>query len=87
MDDSVEIMSATTFLAKCNDRGHQIDISIVENLRSIAGVEKALLTHVNFKGHEYCIAVSSKVKSPKGLSRVSSTIRRQPNIIAVTKLA
>ena len=80
-------MSLVTFLAKCNDRQHETDLWTVEDLRSIAGVEKALSIGVNFQGQEYCIVVNSKVRSSKDIPKILAKIKRQPHITAVTQLA
>ncbi len=79
------MMKSSIFLAKCNDKDHSMDSIIVEDLNQISEIKNAVVTHVNFRGEEYCISISTKGLSSDKLVKLPTKIKRQQNIVDVTK--
>lgn len=79
------MMKNSIFLAKCNDKDHSMDSIIVEDLSKIDGVKNAVVTHVNFRGEEYCISITTKGLSSNKLIKLPTKIKKQHDIVDVTK--
>lgn len=80
-------MKNTLFLAKCNDKTHRLDFELVDKLKETPGIEKASVTHVNFGGSEYCIAVNVSTRNATELALIEKKISDQPHIVEVIQLA